>query len=176
MIRRAETNLANFCTDAILSLTGADIAVINGGGIRANIAKGDVTYGNLIDVFPFDNHICILEVTGQQILDALEWGVRDIPEESGGFLHVAGMSFEIDVSVPSGCVADDDGMCIDIKGERRVKNAMVGEEPIDPGRIYKIAGADYVLLTNGGVQTAFDDAKVIQDDFMIDSQALIEYL
>ncbi len=72
MIRRAETNLANFCTDAVLSLTGADIAVINGGGIRANIAKGDVTYGDLIDVFPFDNHICILGVTGQQILDALE--------------------------------------------------------------------------------------------------------
>ena len=86
------------------------------------------------------------------------------------------MSFEIDVSVQSGCVADDDGMCIDIKGERRVKNAMVGEEPIGPGRIYKIAGADYVLHNNGGGQTAFDDSKVIQDDFMIDSQALIDYL
>lgn len=176
MVRRAETNLADFCTDAVLRQTGADIAVINGGGIRTDIAKGDVTYGEIIDVFPFGNQICVLEVTGQQILDALEWGARDIPDENGGFLHVAGMRYEIDVSVPDGCVEDEEGMCRGIEGERRVKNATVGDEPLDPAKTYKLAGADYVLLQNGGGQTAFDGAKVLQKDLMLDNEALIRYL
>ncbi len=176
MVRRAETNLGDFCADAFLRLTGADIAVVNGGGIRTNIARGDVTYGDIIDVFPFGNQVCVLEVTGSQILDALEWGARDIPDESGGFLHVAGMSYEIDVSVPSGCVADESGMCVGIEGERKVKNATVGGEPIDPDKTYTLAGADYVLLLNGGGQTAFDGAKVLQKDIMLDNQALIDFV
>ena len=176
MVRRAETNLGDFCADAVLRQTGADIAVVNGGGIRTNIEKGDVTYGDIINVFPFGNEICVIEATGQQILDALEWGVRDIPDESGGFLHVAGMAFEIDVSVPSGCQADEDGMCSGIEGERRVKNATVGGDPLDPEKTYTLAGCDYVLLFNGGGQTAFDGAKVLQASFKLDNQTLIDYV
>ncbi len=176
MVRRAETNPGDFCTDAVMRQTGTDIAVINGGGIRTNISKGEITYGDIIDVFPFGNQICVIEAKGQQILDALEWGVRDIPDESGGFLHVAGMSYEIDLSVPSGCLADDDGMFIGVEGERKVKNAMVGSDPLDPEKKYTLAGADYVLLLNGGGQTAFDGAAVLQKDVMLDNQILIDYV
>ena len=176
MVRRAETNLGDFCTDAILRQTGAEVAILNGGGIRTNISKGDIAYGDIINVFPFGNSICIVEATGQQILDALEWGVRDIPDENGDFLQVSGMSYEIDISVPSGCQADEDGTCIGIKGERRVKNAKVGDEPLDPEKTYTLAGGDYVLLQSGGGQTAFDGVKVVQDDFKIDNQVLIDYV
>lgn len=176
MVRRAETNLADFCADAILDRTGADAAVVNGGGVRTNISKGEITYGDIISVFPFGNYVCVLSVTGQQILDALEWGSRDIPDESGGFLHVAGMSYEIDVSVESGCLIDENGMCVGIEGERKVKNLKIGGEPVDPGKTYTLAGTDYVLLQNGGGQTAFDGAEVLRKDIMLDNQALIDYV
>lgn len=176
MIRRAETNLGDFCADAILQQTGADLAIINGGGIRTSIDKGEITYGEIISVFPFENQICVIEVTGQQILDALEWGAQAVPDEFGVFLQVAGMSFEIDISVPSGCIADENNMCAGIEGERRVKNVMVGEKPIAPEKTYALAGIDYTLLENGGGMTAFDGAKLLQKDVKLDSQLLIDYI
>ena len=176
MIRRAETNLSDFCADAFRIQCGTDVGIISGGGIRANIERGDITYGDIIDVFPFGNEVCVMEVTGQQLLDALEWTSRSIPGENGGFLQVSGMSYEIDVSVPSGCIADENGMCIGIEGERRVKNVMVGGEPIDPQKTYTVASIDYILKQNGDGITAFDGAKVLRDGIMIDNQLLINYI
>ncbi len=176
MVRRAETNLGDFCADALLRQTGAEIAMVNGGGVRTNIGKGDVTYGDIIEVFPFENQVCVIEATGQQILDALEWGVRELPDESGGFLHVAGMTFEADVSVPDPCLEDEAGMCSGFKGARRVKNAEVDGVPLDPEKTYTVSGTDYVLLLNGGGRTAFNGCKVLQKDFLLDSQALIDYV
>ena len=176
MIRRAETNLGDFCADAFRIQCGTDVGIISGGGIRANIERGDITYGDIIDVFPFGNEVCVMEVTGQQLLDALEWTSRSIPGENGGFLQVSGMSYEIDVSVPSGCIADENGMCIGIEGERRVKNVMVGGEPIDPQKTYTVASIDYILKQNGDGITAFDGAKVLRDGIMIDNQLLINYI
>ncbi len=176
MVRRAETNLGDFCADAILQQTGADIAVVNGGGIRTNIPKGEITYGNIIDVFPFGNQICIVEVSGQQILDALEWGVSALPEENGAFLQVAGMSYEVDVTVPSPCKANDEKMCSGIEGERRVKNVKIAGEPLEPDKTYTLAGADFTILSNGDGFTAFDGANVIQEEFKLDNQVLIDYI
>ena len=176
MIRRAETNLGDFCADAFRIQCGTDVGIISGGGIRANIERGDITYGDILDVFPFGNEVCVMEVTGQQLLDALEWTSRSIPGENGGFLQVSGMSYEIDVSVPSGCIADENGMCIGIEGERRVKNVMVGGEPIDPQKTYTVASIDYILKQNGDGITAFDGAKVLRDGIMIDNQLLINYI
>ena len=176
MIRRAETNLGDFCTDAFLKQSGADIAVLCGGGIRVDLGKGDVTYGDILRVNPFGNTLCVIEATGQQILDALEWGVRAIPEEFGGFLQVAGMEYEIDVSVPSGCIADENNMLTGIEGARRVKNVTVGGEPLEPEKIYTVAGTDYTLIGNGDGFTAFDGANVLQEGIKIDNQVLIEYI
>ena len=83
MIRRAETNLGDLCTDAYRFMTGADIALLGGGGIRVSIPAGDVTMKNMYEVFPFGNEICVVQATGQQILDALEWGAAAVPGESG---------------------------------------------------------------------------------------------
>ena len=176
MIRRAETNLGDFCADAFLAASGADIAIMNGGGIRTDIKKGDITYGDIINVFPFGNEACVIKATGQQILDALEWGARSVPSESGSFLQVAGMSYEIDVTVPNPCITSEIGMCAGIEGERRVKNVLVGGEPIDPEGEYTLAGTNYTLRQNGDGQTAFDGAELLIECVAIDNQLLIDFI
>lgn len=176
MVRRSETNAADFCADAYKVATGADIVLINGGGVRANIEKGEVTYGDVLSIAPFNNQLALIEATGQQILDALEFGVKDVPSEFGGFLQVSGLTYEFDVNIPSGCVVDETGMLTEINGERRVKNVLVGGEPIDPEKTYKVGGFDYILTKNGDGNTAFNGATVINERIKPDSQALIEYI
>ena len=176
MVRRAETNLGDLVADAYRAALGADIGISNGGNVRADIAKGDITYEDIMAVNPFNSPLCLVEATGQQILDALEWTSRAVPDENGGFLQVSGMSYEIDVNVESGCESDENSMMTGISGERRVKNVLVGGEPIDPDKLYTVAAIDYVLLLNGDGMTAFDGAKLLQDRVKLDNQALIEYI
>ena len=176
MVRRAETNLGDLCADAVRNQSGAEIGFCNGGGIRKNLPKGEITFEDILSVHPFGNMLCELKVTGQQILDALEWGARALPEENGCFLQTSGLTYEIDASIPSGCRADDNGVCIGMEGERRVKNVLVGEEPLDPEKTYTIAGMDYLLLGHGDGMTAFDGAEVLQDAVKLDNQVLIDYI
>ncbi|MBQ4288416.1 MAG: bifunctional metallophosphatase/5'-nucleotidase [Clostridia bacterium] len=176
MVRRAETNAGDICADAFRYVTGADIGITNGGGVRADIKKGDITYGDILKVMPFNNQVALVEATGQQILDALEFGSKDIPSECGGFLQVSGLSYEVDVSIPSGCRFDENGMMTEIVGERRVRNVMVGDEPLDPKKTYTVGGSNYVLVLNGDGCTAFNGAKVISERVRPDSQAFICYI
>lgn len=176
MVRRAETNLGDFCADALRSASGADIAIMNGGGIRADLKKGDVTYSDIISVFPFGNMLCVIEATGQQILDALEWGSRYVPAQSGGFLQVSGLSYEIDVSIPSGCKTDDNGLFIGVEGQRRVKNVMTGGVPLDPEKTYTLAGTEFTLLEHGDGINMFNDCTVTEDRVKLDNQILIDYI
>ena len=97
-VRNAETNLGDLCADAYRILLGADIAFVNGGGVRDNIKVGDITYGDIIKVHPFGNEACLVEVTGQQIKDALELGSAAYPGESGGFLQVSGLTYTVDTA------------------------------------------------------------------------------
>lgn len=176
MVRRAETNIGDLCADAFREYSGADIGIMNGGGIRAGIGKGEVTYGDILAVFPWSNSVCLLEVTGQQLLDALEWGARGVPEENGAFLQVSGMTYEIDTTIPDPCIADQDSMMTGIKGNRRVRNVMVGDEPIDPQATYTVAGLNYGMLKHGDGMTAFDGATIISSELCVDNHALTEYI
>lgn len=176
IVRSAETNLGDLTADSLRDQTGADIALVNGGGIRMSIPAGDITYNDIYEVFPFNNQVCIIEASGQQILDALEWGVHVLPDEFGGFFQVSGLSYEVDCSVESGCTEDEYGMCSGISGARRVNNVMVGEEPIDPDAVYTVAGADYFLIYSGNGYTMFEDCTVVNRSAVIDSDALINYI
>ena len=176
IIRRTETNLGDLCADAYRDQSGADIAFVNGGGIRVSIEKGDITYGDIIAVHPFGNMLTVIEVSGQQILDALEWGAKAVPGENGGFIQVSGLTYEIDATIDSPCVEDDNSMFVKIKGKRRVSNVMVGDKPIDPKAKYTLAGHDYMLLGHGDGFTMFDGATVLQDRVKIDNQVLIDYI
>ena len=179
VIRRAETNLGDLCADAYRDQAGnSDIAFVNGGGIRVSIDAGDVTLNNILTVNPFGNALTVIEVTGQQVLDALEWSVHAMPGEFGGFLQVSGLTFEFDPTIESPVIQDANGMfggVDDTKG-RRVRNVLVGGEPIDSAKIYTLASHDYMLLNNGDGYTMFNGAKVLQESVKLDNQVLIDYI
>ncbi|MBP3736530.1 MAG: bifunctional metallophosphatase/5'-nucleotidase, partial [Lachnospiraceae bacterium] len=95
LVRRTETNLGDLCADAIRLAGAADIGLINGGGVRKGIPAGDITRRDILAVFPFGNAVCVAEMTGKQLLDALEWGAHVTPDEHGGVLQVSGLTYEI---------------------------------------------------------------------------------
>ena len=176
MVRSNETNLGDLCADAYRALSGADVAVVNGGGIRADIPAGDITYGQIINVHPFGNEMCVVEVTGQELLDALELSAASLPGEFGGFLQVSGMTLTIDVSVESTVKLDENSMFVSVEGERRVKDVMIGENPIDPEATYTLASHNYKLKNMGDGYSMFADNVFLQDSVMIDNQVLINYI
>lgn len=176
MVRRQETNLGDLCADAYRAMSGADIAVVNGGGIRVSIPAGDITYGQIIAVHPFGNEMCVVEATGQQILDALEMGARNAPGECGGFLQVSGMSYEIDLNVEPTVEVNADGMFTGVSGEYRVKNVKVGDEPLDLAKTYTLASHNYMLKSAGDGMAMFQGCTLLQDSVMIDNQVLINYI
>ena len=176
IVRSQETNLGDLCADAYKTLLDADIGIMNGGGIRADIEAGDITYANIISVNPYGNMICKVAVTGQTILDALEMGVKELPAESGGFIQVSGLTYEIDVSVESTVVTDDYGSFVEVTGDYRVKNVLVDGEPIDPEATYTLATHNYWLKDGGDGMSMFLDGEMILDSVMLDNQVLINYI
>ena len=176
MVRRQETNLGDLCADAYRTLSGADVALVNGGGIRVSIPKGDITYGQIIAVHPFGNEMCVVEVTGQQLLDALEMGSRNAPGECGGFMQVSGMTYEIDLNVEPTVEINTEGMFTGISGEYRVKNVKIGGEDLDLAKTYTVASHNYMLKSFGDGMAMFEGTKLLQDSVMIDNQVLINYI
>ena len=181
IVRSQETNLGDLCADAYRAMGEADIAFVNGGGVRAKIEAGDITFGQIIKVHPFGNSMCVVEATGQQILDALELGVARLPGESGGFLQVSGLKFVVDMKVPSSVVCDEKGAFVAVEGDRRVKDVEVLQAdgsyaPIDPEKIYTVACHNYLLKQGGDGYTMFKDCKLLRDEVMIDNQVLINYI
>jgi 2',3'-cyclic-nucleotide 2'-phosphodiesterase (5'-nucleotidase family) len=176
MVRNRETNLGDLCADAYRELLGADVAVVNGGGVRANIAAGEITYNDIIAVHPFGNSACVVEASGQEILDLLEMGARNTPAESGGFMQVSGMSYEIHTYIQSSVVLDDKSNFVRVDGEYRVKNVLVGGEPLDLSKTYTLASHNYLIKNGGDGFTEFMDNTLLQDEVMIDNQVLITYI
>lgn len=176
IVRRAETNLGDLCADGYRMLSGAQIAFVNGGGVRTSIKQGDITLNDILKVHPFGNAMCVIEVTGQQILDALEWGARAVPSESGGFLQVSGLTYEIHTYIESSAKADENTMFAGVEGEYRVKNVMVGGEPLELDKTYTLASHNYMLKNGGDGFSMFAGCKVLQDEVMLDNQVLINYI
>lgn len=184
-VRSRETNLGDFCADAYRAVMGADIGFINGGGIRADIKEGKVTYGDVIAVHPFGNTACLVEVKGSQILDALELGAMHVgTAESGGFLQVSGLTYRINPSVKSHVVLDHEGGFVKVNGERRVSDVKVWSkesgkyEAIDANKTYTLASHNYMLKNGGDGYTMFgpDNVKILKDEIMVDNEVLMTYL
>ena len=176
IIRRMETNLGDLVADAYKERTGADCAYTNGGGIRVNVEPGDIKISDIKNVQPFGNIVCLLEVTGQQILDAMEWGCHVNPAESGGFPQVSGMTFDLDTSIADPCSKDDNGMCTGINGARRVKNLKINGEDVDPAKLYKLATLSYTALNNGDGYTAFNGCTVLEEGVAEDYTVILDYI
>lgn len=175
-IRSAETNLGDLCADAYRLVLGADIGLTNGGGIRAGIPAGNITYNDTLTVFPFGNMGCVVEATGQQIKDALEMASKNAPEESGGFLQVSGLTYTIDTSVPTGVVLDEKGNFVKVNGPYRVGDIMVGDAPLDLSKTYTVASHNYMLKAAGDGMTMFKGCKVLRDEDMADVDLLSAYI
>ncbi len=190
MVRNRETAIGDLCADAYRAISGADIAFVNGGGIRATIKKGDITTADMIAVHPYGNMLCMCYATGQEILDALELGSMNTQAissqdgkavgESGGFLQVSGLKYTIDTSIPSSVVRDSDGLFVEVAGERRVKDVYVlknGEwVALDPNATYTLACHNYKLQDMGDGYTMFVDNTYILDKVMLDNQVIINYI
>ena len=177
-VRAHETNLGDFVADAYLALAWhggimADIGLVNGGGIRANIEPGDVTYGDLINVQPYNNQLCYVDTLGQNILDALEAGVANLPNPSGGLQHVSGLAYTVRTDIPSS-VQMPGGKFGGVTGEYRVRDVLVNGEPLDVNRRYKLVSHTFLLVEGGDGLTMFmNDEAVLLD---LDNKALIEYI
>ena len=180
MVRSAETNLGDLCADAYRYVSGADIAFVNGGGVRADIPAGEITFNQVISVHPFGNELCMVEATGQEILDALEWGSRNAPGELGGFLHVSGLMYTIDTTIESTVTYDEKVSFTGVAGARRVKDVYVLQDgayiPIDPEATYTLSSHNYMLRDCGDGFTMFTDNNFLLEDVMLDNQVLITYI
>ena len=157
MVRNQECAIGNFCADAFRVVLNTDVAMMNGGGIRSEIRQGDVTYNDLLSVFPYNNTVCVSTITGRQLLDVLEFSVSFLPNEDGSFMHVSGLKFEVDASVPPQVVLDEHNLFSHIgEGERRVSNLLVWDKeeqaykPVDLERSYTLASINYLLRDMGG--------------------------
>lgn len=175
-VRSAETNLGDLAADAYRVMLGADIGLVNGGGVRAGIKAGNITFNDALAVFPFGNMGCVVEVTGQQIKDALEMASRNCPEENGGFLHVSGMTYTIDTSVKSGVKLDDKGNFTGVSGPYRVTDITVNGEPLDLNRTYTVASHNYMLKSGGDGMAMFKGSNVIKDEVMVDVDILAGFI
>ena len=177
-IRMAETNLGDFVADGIYSYFNeveqlhCDIAIMNGGGIRADEKAGYWTFKTCKQVSPFGNVACLMSVTGKQIQDALEFAARfaGTEKENGGFLHVAGASYEIHADIPNTVQTDEKNVWIgSATGTPRVQNVKIYNkasgtyEPLDESKTYALAGMNYTLRNLGDGFAMFDGAELIKD-------------
>lgn len=175
-IRKEETNLGDLVADAYRTLLGTDIAISNAGGIRTNLHKGDITFQNIIDIHPFGNYIMSMEVTGLDIKNALEMGAKRLPQADEGFVHVSGITYSIDTSIPSSVEVDDYGNFVGVNGAYRVQDILINGEMLDEKRRYSLASHDYLLKRGGDGLTMFKNCPVLLDMVMLDSDVLIAYI
>ncbi|WP_027729340.1 bifunctional UDP-sugar hydrolase/5'-nucleotidase [Treponema sp. C6A8] len=177
LTRSGELPLGDFITDAGKAIFKADVAIINGGGIRGGIDKGDITLYDMLSVHPFGNYICLYEISGQSLLDELEYGAKKVPENFGGFLHVSGISYKINTAIPSS-VEVNEKACFtgNVNGEYRVHDVYVNGQPLDVNKTYRIAGPDFVIANHGDGHL-FKGAKLINSVTpMVDCDVLTEYV
>lgn len=191
MVRSREIPLGNFVADAYRVIGGADIGICNGGGIRADLKSGDVTYKDVISVNPFGNSLCVVKVTGAEILDMLEYFYRYTQSEykndgkacgeDGSFQQVSGINFTVDTSVESSVQVDETDTLLGVSGARRISDVMVLKDgsytPIDPSATYTLASHNYTIKNGGcGMLYLLADHELVIDESLSDYQVLVDYM
>ncbi len=191
MVRAREVALGDLVADAYRMVGAADIGMCNGGGIRADLHAGDITYGDIISVNPFGNTLCVVKVTGAELLDMLEYFYRRTEStyalagqavgEDGSFQQVSGLKFTVDTSVPSSVETDGDDMLLRVGETRRVTDVQVLRggtyQPIDPAAVYTLASHNHMIKNGGsGMGLALADHELVIDESICDYQVLIDYI
>lgn len=145
--RTGETNLGQLATNAMIDLTGADVAITNGGGIRASIAAGDITMKDLVTVFPFGNTVMVKEIKGSDLVAALAHGTGDYPAEKGAFPHVAGMTFTLNAGT---------------EPAKRITDVKINGQAIDMNMTYSVVTNDF-MAAGGDGYTMFKPYPVVKE-------------
>lgn len=158
-VRTGETNLGNMLTEALLDISGADIALTNGGGIRTSIDIGDVTKGEVLTVLPFGNTVRVIELTGADVIAAIENGIAKYPEANGGFPHIAGITVKFDSTKEAGS---------------RVVEILVNGVLLDETTTYTLVTNDF-LVAGGDGYKMFKGKKVVAEYGAMD-EVLTDYM
>jgi 2',3'-cyclic-nucleotide 2'-phosphodiesterase (5'-nucleotidase family) len=159
-VRSRETNLGNLIADVMREFARADVAVMNGGGIRGSFAEGPITLGDTFRVLAFDNTVVTFRLTGAQLREALEGGVSQIEQEGGRFPQVSGLTFVVERARPAG---------------QRVSDVRVGGQPLDTARLYAVATNDF-LAGGGDGYTVFRAGRDWRDTQVLLRDLFIEYI
>lgn len=190
LVRSQETNTGDFCADALYYLfdnmgMDVDVAVMNGGGIRNKAVTGEISYKVCKEIHTFGNVACLQTVTGQQILDALEWGARSVGtgEECGGFLQVSGVTYKVNTAIADTTQKDVKGVWTggptdgyrvhDVKIYNKETNTW---DALDLTASYNMAGYNYTLRDLGDGFNMFDGAVNVLDYVMEDYMVLSNYV
>ncbi len=152
--RSRETNLGNVITDAMRLVSGAPIALHNGGGIRASIDEGPITLEEVMQVLPFGNEVATLELTGAQLRQILQRSIAE-PKPFGGFLHVSGLT-----------IVAEDG---------QITSVMVGDEALDDSATYTVATNAFLMEGGDGYETFTEGQKQYYVGTKLDT-AFVQYL
>ena len=186
-----ETNTGDFAADAIYYLfdqmdMDVDGAIVYGGGIRNEATKGVITYKTCKNIQPFSDSVCLQIITGQQLLDALEWGARyaGSSEECNGFLQVSGIRYQIDTQWPDSTQKSDDGIMwiggptngYRVHDVEIYDKATDGWKPLDTKADYRIAGSDFILRNSGNGFNMFSSAVNVIDYVMRGYMVLANYV
>lgn len=157
-VRSQETNLGNFITQVLRDGQGTDIGLVNGGGVRSSIPPGPISRGDVLSVHPFGNTIVTFDLTGAQLLEAMENSVSQIEEGAGRFMQMSGMTLTYDSSAPSGS---------------RVVEITVGGAPLDENATYSVATNNFVAGGGDGY-TVFTEATNFVDTQFVDADVLAD--
>ncbi len=175
-IRMQETNLGDLVADAHRTILNTDVALINSGSIAQTLNPGHITYEDILRILPYNNDAVSLQVRGQNLWDALEMGARHVPQTSGGFMQVSGISYTLDSTIPSSVKIDDKGNFLGVTGAYRVKNVRIQGAPLDPQALYSMASNNYIALHFGDGMTMFRGASLLKNTGIKDNEILMQYI
>lgn len=166
LVRYRETCIGNLVTDAFRAMTGAQLAVNNGGGIRAPLVAGDWTYGNIVDALPYNNYLTLVKIKGNKLVELLLATTSNTPMEDGQFPQISGFRFILNEKA---------------EGEARISSLEILDDrsgrykPVNPDAEYTLCTTDY-CVTGGGMYGVLRDAEILQENIMLYNQAFIKYV
>lgn len=171
-----ETNMGDFAADAYRFALGADVVLLNSSELTGELGYGNITFQSLMEAFPHEYSLCLIEATGKQILDALEMGVHKFPVEYGGFMQVSGLSYTIDTGTNSRVDVDKRGCFQKVDSKYRVRDVLVGGKPLELDKLYRVGGSSFVLKHLGMGMTMFKGCKVIEEGKILQAEAAKLYI
>ena len=173
--RTNENVLCNLVTDAMRELGEADVTIMNAGAVRTDINKGNITYQNVINTMPYSDDVLVKEITGQAILEALDFGVRTLPEKTSRFPQVSGITYKVDTSINSSVIVDENEVFQKLGKEQRVYDIKVNGEKLDLNKKYTIASRAF-MLGGGDGYSMFTNCETVKTSIGVDNEVLLKYI